>query len=149
MTREYDSPLHELRSLIARLELMPGVNAASLERSAKATDEEIGGRRPAGGVDWKGDREEGYGLKSAEYFKRRMSWTHSEVVLSGLVVEARAAVEAWTRLPLVEGQEPEFGSPQWKRWVAESRLDGGELARKFNVTRQYIAQVRKAYREAA
>lgn len=135
----------ELEHVVLQIAMVSHVSAASLEPSSKSSDEDIGGKRPPGGVDWQGDREPDYRQKSAAYFVRRLRDHPAQVDL--LLVEARGCLDAWRRTLIPEGQEPEFGSPQWKRWVAESLEDGGSLARRFNVSRQYIWEVRRAYRD--
>ena len=67
----------------------------------------------------------------------------------GVVIDAYAALKNARRAPIPSGQEPEYGSPQWKRYIAESREDAGVLAARFSVTRRYINMVRCDYREAA
>jgi len=141
--------LYQLRQAIAKVSLLSQVPAASLETAAKSTDDDIGGRRPSGGIANKDDFQIGYALKSAEYFRRRLARARTPRAITELLSEAEATLEAWKRAPIPEGQPPEFGSPQWKRWIAESPLDGGELARTFSVTRQYIHQIRTQYRDAA
>jgi hypothetical protein len=141
--------LEELIQVINRIGMLSQVPAASLERSAPSTDDEIGGRRPKGGIIAKDDFEPDFALRSAEYFRRRLMRNSSPRAVTVLLAQARATLEAWRRMPVPKGQPPALGDPQWKRWVAESDLDTGELARKFSVSRQYIQRVRKAYREAA
>jgi hypothetical protein len=63
-----------------------------------------------------------------------------------LLDDIRRTVGAWRRMSIPVGQPPEYGTPQWKRYIAESREDAGELARMFHVTRRYINQIRQNYR---
>jgi len=87
-----------------------------------------------------------YQRRTAEYFARQLERCESEYRLKMLVAEARETLEAWRRQPIPPGQPPEYGSPQWKRWIGESNKDAGELARLFGLTRQRIYQIRKGYR---
>lgn len=139
----------DLRQLIARLSLVSHASAARLDSEPRSADGDIGGNRPPGGIDARDDKAEGFGLKSAVYFERRFARIHTDIQLQALVLEAERALEAWQRTPFVEGQRPALQDPRWKQWIAHSRLDGGELARLYGVSRQYIHEVRKKYRDAA
>lgn len=66
-----------------------------------------------------------------------------------VLTEAKEALELARRMPIPKGQEPEYGSPQWKRYIAESVEDTGALATRFNCTRRYINMIRRAYRKDA
>jgi hypothetical protein len=138
-----------LRVAIARITLLSQVPAATLERSSRSTDDEIGGRRPKGGIIAKDDFEPEFALKSSEYFVRRLRRCHTERAITELLTEALATLEAWQRAPIPKGQEPEYGSPQWKRYIAESTEDAGALATRFHCTRRYINLIRQAYRQEA
>ncbi len=168
-----DPKYRELRQLIARLELISHVSGSAYDgRAPRATDDEPGGQRPPGGrrdrprhpgplpgsdaLDselqaYQERRDEwdawliSYQRRTPEYFQRQLEDCHTAWRVEKLVTEARETLEAWHRQPMPRGVEPEFGSPQWKRWIAESSLNGGELARKFNVTRQYIYKIRRGY----
>lgn len=144
--------IDEIRSLVVKIAMKSHVSAANPGNSSPSTDDDIGGRRPPGGINHREDREaalEGYWLKSADHFQTRLNRIlrngRSEHELTVLRNAARETLTAWERTPLPSGQEPEYGSPQWKRWVAESGEDSGELARRFNVSRRYINRVRKDY----
>lgn len=63
-----------------------------------------------------------------------------------LVSDALQALKLARRAPLPVGMEPEYGSPQWKRFVADSTEEAVSLARRFHVSKRYINQVRAAYR---
>lgn len=162
-----------LREAVASLSLISHTAAVSYDKIARDTSESIGGKRPAGtDAEYrprrpKGPRIEGdaqsekawdefeeelaaweasYHRKTPTYFQRKAVKCRSDRQLELLAVEAEETLAAWRRMPIPAGQPPEFGSPQWKRWVAESPLDGGELSRMFSVTRQYIYLIRKQYR---
>jgi hypothetical protein len=118
--------------------------------------DDIGGRRPPGSNrehPRKRDVQEFqdflacYQRRTPEYFRSQARRCRTVQQLEALVVEARGVVEAWRRMPIPQGQEPEYGTPQWKRFVAESSLSHAELARRFHVTPSYIAKVRRAMRE--
>ena len=138
----------ELQAIVYRIALKSHVGAASMDRVAKSTDDAIGGRRPSGGIVRKDDREPEFALKSAEYFAAKSKLCRTDDAISALLSEARKTLDAWERTPIPDGQEPEFGSPQWKRWVAESPLPHIEIARKFNVSRQYVFKIRQGYDRA-
>lgn len=91
-----------------------------------------------------------YQRKTPDYFRLEVKKCETVERLVELRDECRAVVVAWKRAPLPVGQEPlSVKDPNWKRWVAESDLDGGTIARRFSVSRQYVHQIRKEYREAA
>lgn len=143
----------ELRRVVIQIAVKSHVSAAQVGRSTPSTDEDIGGKRPPGGTsgadDWSVDSE-GYWLKSADYFQEQLDKImrngRSPLRLRALLDEAQETLKRWTTLHIPEGQEPEYGSPQWKRYVAESSESGGSLARRFNCSREYIRQVRLDYR---
>jgi hypothetical protein len=139
----------ELHRLVLRLSVMSQIPAAPVGHSSHGSDEDIGGKRPGEptGLRMMEDYQVGYALKSPEYFQREIGRARTEKRLRELLSEAQAALEAWQRTPIPAGQDPEYGSPQWKRWIAESSLDGGTLARRFNITRQYVHQIRRGYRD--
>ena len=143
----------ELQAIVYRIALKSQKPAAQLERVSRSTDGSIGGNRPSGGTNWHDDHCRGcdeckgdYMLKSAEYFARR---AREGARVEDLLAEAKAALRAYERTPLPKRSEPEYGSPQWKRWVAESDLPNIDIARKFNVSRQYVHEVRQNYGKAA
>lgn len=139
----------QLRTVLARLELVSQVPAALPGNSSRSA-EDPGGKRPAGGIDRKDDREPDHPQKSVEHFRRRAGRIHSVPALESLIADAESALGAWRRQPApTKKDEPEYGTPQWKRYVGESKESLGELARRFGVSRAYIQQIRKAYTEAA
>lgn len=134
----------ELRQVIAELAIVSHMSASKLGGSGRDSGESIGGRRPPGGIDRKGDKDHDWAMKSAEHFAKRLEKAHSERTLLVILAEARDALEAHRRQP--PAKDPEVSSPQWKRWISESTESHGELARRFGVKRAYIQQVRKQYR---
>lgn len=143
----------ELLQVLAELDLVSHVPALDYEskrenKGSVSDDRSPGGKRPRGGADRKDDREREYSLKSADHFRRRLARAHSQRTLEVILEEAKAALAAWRRQPAPTG-EPEYGSPQWKRWVAESKLPSSEIARKYGVSGQYIRRIRALYRDAA
>ena len=165
------SDLSELRTTIIRISLISHapVQQYDSDGGAHDTSEDIGGKRPPG-TDQDRPRHPGpnadpkrlaeyrddyaawlnsYQRKTPAYFIDRLGHDPSTQRIKELLAEARAVLEAWQRQPIPGGQEPEYGSPQWKRYVANSPLDAGVLASRFNLTRQRIYQLRKEYREDA
>jgi hypothetical protein len=153
---------------IIRLDTQSHVSAAPLGRTAKETTDDIGGRRPSGGIAYQDDRNPESTIRSADFYRRqlqRIERDHQQDLDRGrdqdtLLLRdgqrlnrlAEQAEESWTavaRTPIPAGDEPAYGSPQWKRYVAESVETDAALAWKFHVTKQYISQIRKAYRQAA
>lgn len=142
------SLLGELRQVLAELELVSHVSAARPGSSGRDTSDDIGGNRPPGGIDRGDDREPEHPQKSVEHFRRCLRRARTDGQLEAVLIDARDALAAWRRQPAPSG-EPEYGSPQWKRWVAESELAPVEIARKYNVSRQYVHAIQRAYRDAA
>jgi hypothetical protein len=91
-----------------------------------------------------------------DFYRESFNRAQSHAARARVLQEAREALELARKTPLPVGQEPEVGSPQWKRYIAESDEDAGVLARRFwsprtekHVTRRYINMVRQQYREAS
>jgi len=146
MTRPYVDARAQLAQTIAQLHIISHVPAANLEPGAKSSEESIGGRRPTGGINHKDDRStEGFRQKSAEHFAARARRCRSERDYRAVLEDALAALDAWKRTPAPTGTDPPFGTVQWKRWIAVSPETNAELARRFNVSAQYIGQVRRQY----
>lgn len=140
--------VRELRTVLARLELVSQAPVQNLGPSTRDESESIGGKRPPGALDHAGDREPDFPQKSVEHFRRRLARARTRSRLEAILRDAKTALEAWKRQPAPTG-EPKLSSPQWKRWVAESDLPAAEIARKFNVKRQYVSRIRSEYRDAA
>ena len=139
--------LHELRQLIARLHLMSHVASVNLDGGSPSSEDK-GGRRPPGGIDRRDDAADGYMLKSAQFFERRLAGARSDRAVALILADARLALEAWTKTPLPAlSLHPPMDHPQWKRWIACSSLPDPELARLYGVSRAYIRQVRIQYDE--
>ena len=139
--------LSELRTVLARLELVSHVPAFNYESSGgRDAGESIGGKRPPGGIQRADDREPDYPQKSVEHFKRRVGGARSNRALELILADARKALEAAQRQPAATS-EPKFGEQGWKRFVAESPEKASDLARKFGCKRSYIEKVRRLYRD--
>lgn len=134
----------ELAQVIAALHMVSQVPAASLEPGSPSSEAK-GGRKPAGGISHQDDRDTNAPLKSAEHFIKRMAGCRTDSDYTRVLEDARAALDRWKRTPPQAGTEPEYGTLHWKRWVAASKEPNAELARRFNVSPQYIGQVRKQY----
>ena len=150
----------KLCQFMAELSLISHTSGLSYEGKASLdAGEDIGGRRPPGG-----DRENTHGLspdefaswlqsyhrRTVDYFRVELERCETVLRLRELRDECVETLEAWRHTPIPEGQPPEFGSPQWKRWVAGvSRWMVASLARLFNCKRQYIHQIRKTYRRTS
>jgi len=145
----------ELRAVVQQIALKSQVSAMNLERSSKATDDDIGGRRPSGGVDrgddWSLEAAE-YWLKSGDYFQRKLERVLArggEVELRALIVEAEATLKAWSRSPLDLERPASMKDPKWGIFIAYSKEDAGTLARWYGCKRQHIYATRKKWRDAA
>ncbi len=152
----------ELRQVLAELSLVSHVSAVSLDaKTPPDASDDIGGKRPAGGIDRRDERKDGvyevetgvyeemtFTLKSADHYRRRVASATTDHALREILADAERSLAAFKRQPMPSG-DPEFGSPMWKHWVAASPLSDGEIAHKFRVTRQYVNRVRNQYRDAA
>ena len=139
--------LAEIKQVVLRINMCSQVSAMRLERATPSTDEDIGGRRPPGGIDRVGDREDGYRQKSAQYFAYKLACCDGrQELLEALLVEAREALEAWQKTPMVAGVDPVKGDPLFPRFLLDqlrAGMDPKELVRRHGVARQYVARLRK------
>lgn len=136
-----------LRQTVSELELCSHVPAMNLEPSGRDSGEDIGGKRPPGGLVRKDDRVREWPLKSADYYKRRAAKARSDRALIQILEDAEESLEAYRRQPPPRDQEhPELGDSNWKRWVGESTMSVREIASQCSVSRQYVERVRKQYK---
>lgn len=132
-----------LAQVLAALAMVSQVDAMNLE-PARPSAESPGGGRPPGGIDRRGDVIDEFRQKSVDHFRRRAAGCRTLREVSLVLDDAREALEAWQHTPTPH--EPRLGDPLWKRWVADSDLSDVEVARRYSVSRQYVWQVRRAYR---
>ena len=163
-----------IRQALAELELISHApTPAYSARTQHGSDEDIGGKRPPGSdrefrprrpklplIDgdpasekaWR-EYDEDLAAWEASYHRRTVSYYQRQLRLHGvssaLLEDVERTIRSWRVLQIPAGQPPALGDPQWKRYIGESDLSGGELARIFNVSREYIRQVRKQYRKVA
>jgi hypothetical protein len=162
-----DHPLlGELRGLVAKLSLISHAPIGAYGRQTRGSGEDIGGKPPRGGEvdrprkpskdasadDWEAYHEEhaawkvSYQRHTPSYFAAELERCETEARLVELRDEAEASLKAWRRGPMPVGQEPlSCADPNWKRWVGETSLSAGEIARKFDVSRQYVWRIKRAY----
>ena len=138
--------LGELRQTIAELDLVSEVPAVELGRSSKSADPS---REPYGGVDREGDKEAEWVMKSADYFRRKLSRAQTQEQLEGLLKAARASLRASRRQAEPQGLEPEKWTLAWRRMIANSDLPIEKLAATHCIGRRTVARYRSLYREAA
>ena len=145
-----------IAQVLAELELCSHVSAVNLDPSSHDAGEDIGGKRPPGGIDRREDRfrdpahkrgEPERVLRSAQHFREQLARGKP----AGVVLDdALQALSAWRRQPPPGDKEhPMPGDFNWKRWVSESALSDVEIARRCFVSRQYVHRVRVKYRDAA
>jgi len=147
----------ELKQVICELELCSHVSAVSLDSSGRDSGEDVGGKRPPGGVDRAEDRvaeperqkkdlNADRGLpRSAAHFRRRMAKARTERALEAILADAKRALVAWKRAPRIAA--PVLGDPQWKRFIGESNEPTSALASRYGKTPQYINRVKAEYRD--
>ncbi len=144
-----------IRETLARLELVSHVSAVSLDPSSRDTSEDIGGKRPTGGIvswdDHAKDEETGepepYPQKSFMFYREEFAKARTDARRERLLRDADAALDAARRSPTPVA--PLLGDPLWKRWVAESDMPVKDIVRIYGVSRQYVHRVRREYRDAA
>jgi hypothetical protein len=134
---------HEIANVLAKLSICSEVSAANMDSSSRDSGEDIGGKRPPGGIDHEGNRERDWPLKDVSHFRRRMDRAHSEAALQAILHDAEAALRAWQRQPA--DRDPALADPQWKRWVGETKLTSREIAAKYSISRQYVHRIKVAY----
>lgn len=156
---EKDRLRHEIRQVIARLDLMPHAATQNFEPSPDdtAVGRARGGGRPAGGVSVGDDLasrrtdEDGqpqvFRQLSADHFRHRLSRAHSLAALRSVLEDARKAEKAWKCTPIPD--QPLTGSSAWKLWVREDTRSDSEIARLSGVSRRYVSKVREGYRGEA
>jgi hypothetical protein len=143
-TTDKKSLLRELGQLMLELELVSQVSASQLSTS-RSSDEEIGGKRPPGGLDYAGDYDDAYPQKTKQYFAYRLRHTRDWAEIEQITAQARKAVDRCKRRP-PPTDAPEWGSSDWKRWVVEhTELTHSQVAEKYNCPRQYIYKIRREY----
>jgi len=139
----------ELMNVIARLELMSHAPAMNLQPSARSTGEgdDRGGNRPPGGIDRKADTNPEFLLKSADHFRQRLSKARTEYALRCILDDARKTLEAWQHTPSTD--DPEVAGIHWRWMVAISLESDAEIARRYSVSRAYVAKIRRQYGNTA
>lgn len=153
-----DSPLIlELRELVQRIALKSQVSAAPRGRATPSTDDEIGGKRPPGGIngadDWSLEAD-GYWMKSADYFQRRLDRilrrpeSQQDKLLTELIVEAAETLKRWQRSPLDVKRPESMADAKFEIFVAYSEEHAGTLARWYGCTPENIRRIRRKFRDA-
>lgn len=137
----------ELRQVLAGLELISHVSAARPGSSSRDEGEDIGGRRPPGGVDRRDDREHDHPQKSAEHFRRRLAHTRTDEQRAMILEDAQKALKSWRRYEPAQGVEPERGTLAWRRMIADSPDDPTTLAKRHQISKRTVYHYRKLYAE--
>ena len=166
----------QIRTALAELELISHAPTKNFDPSPRDTSEEPSGRRPPGGDRDRPPRNatteerdawrDSYQAKTVEHFRRELEVTIAKAAtasddatdflnrrLNAILTEIKETTEAWKKAPMGDGQEPlSRADPRWKRYIAWSDRDTGDLARQYGVTRRYIQKIRAldwSAREAA
>lgn len=139
----------EILLCVARLSTMSHVSAAS-QNGSRSSDDDIGGRRPRGGIDIRDDKDPEFDLKSAEHFLRRLARAHSELALQAILSDAQKAIRAWTHTPVPKNPSPEQEpDPRTYRWyckVADDDRPIGVLVKHYSIDRATVYRIREKYR---
>ena len=140
---------HEIAQVLAKLSICSEVSAANLDSSSRDSGEDIGGKRPPGGIDHEGNRERDWPLKDISHFRRRLDRAHSEQALRAILADAERALEAWRRRPKpTKAQEPIKDDPFWRRYIAESTENQQTLADRYGISQPRISQIKREYLES-
>ena len=151
MTLERDFEVFDaLNRAITRLCLISHAPAMTLGRSVRSSDEDIGGKRPTGGINGQDDREADFRQKSVEHFRARIARCDTPEAARSLLVEVEDTIWAWTHTPDVDGikeLEPEHGSFLWKCNIADNdREHVRDIARRLGIGEATVYRYRAKYR---
>lgn len=140
---------HEIAQVLAKLSICSEVSAANMDSSSRDSGEDIGGKRPPGGIDHKGNREREWPLKDVSHFRRRLECAHSEAALQAILVDAERALEAWQQLPRWKRgeQEPDRKTLRWKRMIADSYETAEKLSKRHEISIRMVRYYREQYGE--
>lgn len=152
MSLALDQVRGELADVITRLSLMPQAAAGAIAPdTGKTTHDHIGGDKPPGGIDHQGDKTPEFRQKSADHFLRRAARCNTVRDYEAVLIDARAALDAWQRTPL--SGEPEWGSFAWRKQIALEVTAGtrtvDDARRFYQVSRATIYRYVAQYGEAA
>lgn len=141
-----------IRRALAELELVSHAPTKNYDGpSRRSTDESIGGKRPPGSdhehpdrrdIDEWGAWMDSYHRRTVDHYRARLASCVPEdhpVILA----EIQQTIRAWRTAPVPLGHEPDYGTPQWKRYIAASTEDAGVLAKRFHCSRRWINMVRQ------
>lgn len=135
--------------IIVQLAMVSHVSGTDFDRGSASTDEDIGGKRPPGGVDRQGDRKESYRQKTAEYFARRLARCTGDAEREALRLEAERALYDWRHTPEAPNSAelaPERGSFLWKCRVADDDRPLEKIKEEYWVSRATVYRYRQKYR---
>ena len=138
--------LHELRNIIARLDLMSHAPSVNLEGGSPSS-EDRGGQRPPGGISRRDDKAPDFALKSGDHFRRRLANARSERAVTMILADARKSLDGWTHSP--PPADPERGSYHWKlqivRDVQSGRMSIDRAKQHYTVGKATIYRYVKRY----
>ena|SRR5277367_2457601 len=139
----------EIAQVLARLSICSEVSAANMDSSSRDSSDDVGGKRPPGGIDHEGDRDRDWALKSSQHFRKRLERAHSEAALRSILHDAERALELWCRRPKpTKAQEPIKDDPFWRRYIAESTENQQTLADRYGVSQPRISQIKREWLES-
>lgn len=141
--------LLDLKQAIAQLELISQAPTQNLDAFSRDSSGDIGGNKPSGGIDRRGDREPDYKLKSADHFRRRVQKARSILGLEEILTDIWATLRAWKCPDPPLGIEPERNTLAWKRMIANSSLSAERLAHKHEIGVRTVYRYRSLYRADA
>lgn len=147
----------EIRRIVLRIGLVSHAGAAQLGRSSKGTDDDIGGRRPSGGIEKHDEYCRGckdcdgtFALKSAEHFQRKLQRCNTAFQLQRLRDEAQAAWEAWSHTPAPKPADldpiRDRGTFYWKCAIADDDRPLETVKTFYMVSRATVYRYRAKYR---
>lgn len=145
----------ELTNVIARLDLVShGTTQSFTGTRGTSADDDIGGRRPAGGIsdDHRRDYEHGTPpdpvmLRSADHFRHRAQGCRTEPQLAAVLHDAQAALRSWQHTPRTTDPEP--GSWAWREQIARDIATGkrtrGQAMKHYSISRTTLWRILKTY----
>lgn len=149
--RELRDLTRKIRQALAELEVMSELPAAVPGKRSASAEDDVGGRQPPQTIerpprdDDERDDWSAWPHKDAEHFRRRVQRATTASALRAILKDLEATLRARRRAPVPSA--PALGDPMWKRWVGQSTEKTADLARRFDVSPQYVNRVRREYRE--
>jgi len=147
----------QLAQVLLELSMVSHVSGTSTDSSGGGdSSDDIGGKRPPGGIDHKGDRSDAFRQKSADFFVQRyaglvkgvsrMSDEVVEAIRDEILLEAESSLKDWRKTPEVAGKDPDWGTWEWKCRVADDPRPSRVVAGHYGISHVSVIRYRKQYK---